>query len=131
MSAAAPAGLIAASPRGDVLSWITTTDHKRIGILYLTTSLLYFGVAGVLALVMRTQLARPANDFVGAHAYAELFTLHGTAMIFLFVAPFAFGLANFLLPLQSRCARHGVSAAQRDLVLDVLVRRVWSFSPAP
>jgi cytochrome c oxidase subunit 1 len=91
---------LAAAPRADLLSWITTTDHKRIGILYLTTSLLYFGVAGVLALAIRTQLARPANDFVNAHTYAQLFTLHGTAMIFLFVAPFALGLANFLLPLQ-------------------------------
>jgi cytochrome c oxidase subunit 1 len=100
VSAAARAELLTGTPRGDVLSWITTTDHKRIGILYLTTSLIYFGVAGLLALAMRTQLARPANDFVSAHGYAELFTLHGTAMIFLFVAPFALGLANFLLPLQ-------------------------------
>jgi cytochrome c oxidase subunit 1 len=89
-----------ASPRADLLSWIITTDHKRIGILYLTTSLVYFGVAGLLALAIRTQLARPANNFVDAHTYAALFTLHGTAMIFLFVAPFALGLANFLLPLQ-------------------------------
>ena len=89
-----------AAPRNDLLSWITTTDHKRIGILYLVTSLGYFAVAGGLALVIRTQLARPDNDVVSAHTYAQLFTLHGTAMIFLFVAPFALGLANFLIPLQ-------------------------------
>lgn len=84
----------------DLLGWLTTTDHKRIGILYLVTSLIYFGVAGLLAVAIRTQLARPDNTFVNAQQYAQLFTLHGTAMIFLFVAPFAFGLANFLIPLQ-------------------------------
>lgn len=88
------------APYHDLLSWITTTDHKRIGILYLVTSLLYFAVAGSLSLVIRTQLARPDNHIVSANTYAQLFTLHGTAMIFLFVAPFAFGLANFLIPLQ-------------------------------
>ncbi len=96
----AQAALPAGAERADLLSWITTTDHKRIGILYLTTSLCYFAVAGALALAIRTQLARPSNTLVGAHEYAQLFTLHGTAMIFLFVAPFALGLANFLIPLQ-------------------------------
>ncbi len=91
---------VAPAARTDLLSWITTTDHKRIGILYLNTSLFYFFVAGMLALVIRTQLARPGNSLVTPHAYAQLFTLHGTAMIFLFVAPFALGLANFLIPLQ-------------------------------
>ena len=91
---------VAPAARTDLLSWITTTDHKRIGILYLSTSLFYFFVAGMLALVIRTQLARPGNSLVTPHAYAQLFTLHGTAMIFLFVAPFALGLANFLIPLQ-------------------------------
>ena len=86
--------------RFDLLSWLTTTDHKRIGILYLVTSLVYFAVSGTLALIIRTQLARPDSQLVTAHGYAQLFTLHGTAMIFLFVAPFALGLANFLIPLQ-------------------------------
>ncbi len=88
------------APRNDLLSWITTTDHKRIGIMYVMTSLGYFAIAGTLALVIRTQLAVPNNHLVTPHEYAELFTLHGTAMIFLFVAPFALGLANFLIPLQ-------------------------------
>jgi cytochrome c oxidase subunit 1 len=96
----AQAAIRPAAPRADLLSWLTTTDHKRIGILYLATSLVYFGVAGLLAVAIRTQLSRPANTFVDAHTYAQLFTLHGTAMIFLFVAPFALGLANFLIPLQ-------------------------------
>jgi hypothetical protein len=100
MAAAAANAPSLSHERTDLLSWLTTTDHKRIGILYLVTSLAYFGVAGGLALTIRTQLARPNNDVVSAHAYAQLFTLHGTAMIFLFVAPFALGLANFLIPLQ-------------------------------
>jgi cytochrome c oxidase subunit 1 len=90
----------AIAKRNDLLVWLTTTDHKRIGILYLLTSLAYFGVSGILSLMIRTQLARPNNTFFNAHQYAQLFTLHGTAMIFLFVAPFALGLANFLIPLQ-------------------------------
>ncbi|HEY4440103.1 MAG TPA: cytochrome c oxidase subunit I [Candidatus Elarobacter sp.] len=97
MSAAAA---VVEPPRNDLLSWITTTDHKRIGILYMLTTLGYFAVAGALALVIRTQLARPENSVVGPHEFAQLFTLHGTAMIFLFIAPFAIGLANFLIPLQ-------------------------------
>ena len=91
---------VATAPRNDLLGWITSTDHKRIGILYLTTSLGYFAIAGALAVVIRTQLAHPNATVVSAHTFAQLFTLHGTAMIFLFVAPFALGLANFLLPLQ-------------------------------
>ena len=83
-----------------VIAWLTSTDHKRIGVLYMATSLAFFGVAGVLALVMRAQLAQPDESLVGPHAYAQLFTLHGTAMIFLVIAPFGFGLANYLIPLQ-------------------------------
>ena len=83
-----------------LLSWLATTDHKRIGLLYLGSTLAFFAVAGILALVIRTQLARPDLHVVGPHTYNAIFTLHGTAMIFLFVAPFAFGLANYLIPLQ-------------------------------
>ncbi len=97
---ATTAPAVAAATRHDLLSWITTTDHKRIGILYLVTSLLYMGVAGGLALAIRTQLAHPDAHVLSAHAYNQIFTLHGTAMIFLFVAPFALGLGNFLIPLQ-------------------------------
>lgn len=86
--------------RGGVLSWLTTTDHKRIGILYLATTGAYFVVAGLMALAIRTQLAHPNATFVSSQEYAQLFTLHGTAMIFLFTAPFAFGLANYIVPLQ-------------------------------
>src|SRR5215472_833508 len=83
-----------------ILAWLTSTDHKHVGVLYMATSLAFFCVAGVLALVMRAQLAQPEQSLVGPEAYAQLFTLHGTAMIFLVIAPFGFGLANYLIPLQ-------------------------------
>lgn len=90
-----------ASPtRHGIIEWLTSTDHKHVGILYMCTAIFYFLVAGLLALVIRAQLSQPEMTLVGPHQYAQIFTLHGTAMIFLFVVPFALGLANFLIPLQ-------------------------------
>jgi cytochrome c oxidase subunit 1 len=85
--------------RGRVTAWVTTVDHKRIGILYLVTSLVFFAGGGILALLMRAQLAVPDEHFITGNAYNELFTIHGTTMIFLFVVPFWAGLANYLVPL--------------------------------
>jgi cytochrome c oxidase subunit I len=85
--------------RGRITSWITTVDHKRIGILYIGTSLAFFAIAGLLALLMRAQLATPEESFITKNSYNELFTFHGTAMIFLFIVPFWAGLANYLVPL--------------------------------
>ncbi|HEY6607408.1 MAG TPA: cbb3-type cytochrome c oxidase subunit I, partial [Gaiellaceae bacterium] len=85
--------------QGRIASWLTTVDHKRIGILYLVTSLAFFGLAGILALLMRAQLATPDEKFITKNSYNELFTIHGTAMIFLFIVPFWAGLANYLVPL--------------------------------
>lgn len=98
--AAPPASRAERLVRQGLLSWLATTDHKRIGILYIASTLTFFLIAGVLALVIRAQLAQANLHLVGAHAYNAIFTLHGTAMIFLFVAPFGFGLANYLIPLQ-------------------------------
>ncbi|HZJ02493.1 MAG TPA: cytochrome c oxidase subunit I [Thermoleophilia bacterium] len=81
-------------------SWLTTTDHKRIGILYITTSLAFFVVAIGLALLMRTQLAVANNDFLSPQTYNQVFTMHGTTMIFLVVMPLLSGFANYLIPLQ-------------------------------
>jgi cytochrome c oxidase subunit I len=64
--------------RGRVASWVTTTDHKRIGILYIATSLVFFLAGGLLALVIRTQLASADADVVSGDTYSELFTMHGT-----------------------------------------------------
>ena len=85
--------------RGRVASWITTVDHKRIGILYLVTCLVFFGAGGVLALLMRTQLAQANEDFLTRDSYNEVMTLHGTAMVFLVVVPILAGFGNFLVPL--------------------------------
>ncbi len=80
--------------------WLTATNHKDIGVLYMLTTLFFFTVAGLLSFVIRLQLSHPGNTMLSANAYNQIFTLHGTAMIFLVVAPFAFGLANYLVPLQ-------------------------------
>jgi cytochrome c oxidase subunit 1 len=85
--------------RGRVASWITTVDHKRIGLLYIGTSLVFFAAGGLLALLMRAQLAQANEHFITRHSYNELFTIHGTTMIFLFIVPFWAGLANYLVPL--------------------------------
>jgi len=85
--------------QGRVSSWLTTVDHKRIGILYIVTSLVFFLAGGVLALLMRAQLATPDEHIVTRNSYNELFTMHGTTMIFLVVVPIWAGLGNYLVPL--------------------------------
>src|SRR4029079_13868206 len=80
-------------------SWVTTVDHKRIGILYLYTTFVFFILGGVEALLLRIQLGAPDNTFVTPQIYNELFTMHGTTMIFLFVIPVMAGFANYVLPL--------------------------------
>ena len=84
---------------GRVTGWLTTVDHKRIGILYIVTSFFFFFAAGVMALLMRLQLAQAGNDIVTRDDYNQLFTIHGTAMIFLFVVPILAGFGNYLVPL--------------------------------
>jgi cytochrome c oxidase subunit 1 len=85
-------------PRG-LVDWLTRTDHKRIGVLYLFTSLAFFVSAGIMALIKRAELASPGLDVVDEATYNQLFTMQGTAMMFFFIVPFAFGLANYLVPL--------------------------------
>ena len=83
-----------------MLGWVTTTDHKRIGLLYLFASLAFFAAGGVEALLIRTQLIEPDNGLVGPQTFDRLFTLHGVTMIFLFVIPISTGaFGNYLLPL--------------------------------
>jgi cytochrome c oxidase subunit 1 len=89
----------AAYPTHGFLSWITTVDHKRIGIMYMSTAMIYFLIGGVFALMLRVQLAEPNMHFLGNDAYNQIFTMHGTTMIFLVVMPLAFGLANYIVPL--------------------------------
>jgi cytochrome c oxidase subunit 1 len=90
---------IPAWQRGKVASWLVTTDHKRIGILYISTSLVFFVLAGLMALIFRLQLSQANADVLSADHYNELVTIHGTAMIFLVVVPILAGFANYLVPL--------------------------------
>jgi cytochrome c oxidase subunit I len=85
--------------RGRYASWLVTTDHKRIGILYIATTLLFFVAGGIMALLMRTQLATPDEQLITGNSYNELFTMHGTTMIFLVIVPILAGFGNFLVPL--------------------------------
>jgi cytochrome c oxidase subunit I len=86
-------------PRRGWVTWLTTTDHKRIGILYLCTVLVFFVIGGVEALLMRIQLGTPENTFLTPEKYNQIFTLHGTTMIFLVIVPVWAGFANYFLPL--------------------------------
>ncbi|MGE5691857.1 MAG: cytochrome c oxidase subunit I [Pseudomonadota bacterium] len=85
--------------RGRVTSWLTTVDHKRIGVMYIATSLVFFVAGGVMALLMRTQLITPDSDFLTRDSYNQVMTMHGTTMVFLVVVPVWAGFANFLVPL--------------------------------
>ena len=82
------------------LAWLSTVDHKRIAVLYMLTALVFFIIGGVEALFIRLQLAVPNNHFLQPDTFNQLFTMHGTTMIFLVVMPVLFGLVNYVLPLQ-------------------------------
>src|SRR5438874_935180 len=84
---------------GGIVSFLTTVDHKQIGVRYLFTAFAFFVAAGIEALTMRTQLARPREDLIGPETFDQLFSLHGTTMIFLFVTPMLSGFGNYLVPL--------------------------------
>jgi cytochrome c oxidase subunit 1 len=86
--------------RHPIVEWLTTTDHKKIGIMYLVNSYFWFGVAGLLAVFIRAELAEPGTQFFGEERYNQLFTMHGTTMIFLFIIPILAGFGNYIVPLQ-------------------------------
>ena len=83
-----------------VIGWLTTTDHKALGVAYFATSLTFLLIGGALAGIIRAELAEPGLQFVSAATYNSVFTIHGSVMVYLFAVPFGFGLANYLLPLQ-------------------------------
>ena len=85
--------------RGKITSWLTTVDHKRIGILYIWTALVFFALGGMLALLIRSQLMKPHEHFMTRGSYNEAVTIHGTTMIFLVIVPILAGFGNYLLPL--------------------------------
>ena len=79
--------------------WLTTTDHKRIGLLYIGTAFVFFLIGGLIALAMRAELAQPGMQFIDAETYDQLFTMHGTMMMLLFGTPVAVG------PRRTTCCR--------------------------
>ncbi len=83
-----------------LLRLFRTTDHKQIGIMYLVTSFAFFMAGGAMAMLIRTELARPGQQFLSAEQYNQLFTMHGTIMLLLYATPILFGFANFIMPLQ-------------------------------
>lgn len=88
-------------PRQNTLvDWLTTVDHKKIGIMYIILAFVFFGIGGLLALLVRLELALPAQQVLTADQYNKVFSMHGTTMIFLFVIPMLAGFGNYLVPLQ-------------------------------
>ena len=87
------------APEG-LVTWLTTTDHKKIGVLYISSAFAFFMIAGLFAVVMRAELAAPGLQVVDYDTYNQLFTMHGTAMVFFFATPMVIGLANYFVPLQ-------------------------------
>jgi len=98
---AASAGASRKSKGRILVDWLTTTDHKKIGYLYLITSIAYFIVGGIMALIIRAQLALPGLSVVATHEqYNQLFTMHGTIMLLMFATPLFAAFANILMPVQ-------------------------------
>ena len=96
---APPMPELGSDPNRGLWSWITTVDHKRIGILYGLSAVIFFIVGGIEALLIRLQLIGPNLDLLSADAYNQLFTMHGTTMVFLFIMPVGAAFGNYLLPI--------------------------------
>src|SRR6187549_2444847 len=79
--------------------WVTTVDHKKLGVMYIMSGLVFFVIAGLEATAMRIQLAVPNNDFLSPQVFNRLFTMHGTSMVFLVGMPIIIGMGNYLIPL--------------------------------
>src|SRR5882672_712211 len=90
----------ASAYRSGLYAWLTTTDHKKIGIMYLINSFVFFFIAGIMVLIVRAELAAPGLQFVTDAQYNELFSMHATVMIFVFIIPILAGFANYIVPLQ-------------------------------
>src|SRR6266498_4076740 len=87
--------------KGSALAQILrTTDAKQIGIMYMVTAFVFFLLGGLMALLMRAELARPGLQFLSPEQYNQLFTMHGTLMLLFFATPIVFAFANFVVPLQ-------------------------------
>ncbi|WP_048602168.1 cytochrome c oxidase subunit I [Rubeoparvulum massiliense] len=89
-----------ANKRSGLWDWLTTVDHKKIGIMYFLAGFFFFALAGIEALLMRIQLMYPLFDFVDSSTFNQLFSMHGTTMLFLAATPILFGFMNYMIPLQ-------------------------------
>ena len=89
----------AARPRTSLYEWLTTTDHKKIGILYTISSFIFLGVGGSLALFVRAELAQPGLQFLTESTYNQMFTMHASVMIFWVIIPFLAAIGNYVVPL--------------------------------
>ena len=103
--------------------WVTTVDHKRLGILYILYALVFLVIGGVEATIMRIQLIRPHNNFVSPQVFNRMFTMHGTTMIFFVAMPHVVWICELPGPPDDRRARYGLPAPQRVQLLDDGIRR--------
>src|SRR3954466_10835963 len=99
-TAATPAQAFPAPSGSTLRSWITTVDHQRIGLLYLLVTMFFFLTGGLMALVIRLQLETASGTVVSAETYDQIFTMHGTTMVFLFVVPVMAAFGNYMVPWQ-------------------------------
>ena len=123
-------------PKYGIWSWITTIDHKRIGVLYGVSALFFFLIGGLEAMIIRAQLSAPNNDLVSAARYNELFTMHGTTMIFLAIMPLSNAFFNFIVPLQIGARdvafpRLNAFAVWTFIFGGILINMSWFFNEAP
>lgn len=91
--------LLTFEKKAGLLTWVASVDHKQIGIMYMMTALIFFLFGGIEAMLLRVQLAVPNNGFLSPHVYNQIFTMHGTTMIFLVAVPMLIGLGTYLTPL--------------------------------
>ena len=107
-----------------VVSWLTTTDHKVLGYMYLITSFVFFCIGGVMALMIRAELFEPGMQILQTkEQYNQLFTMHGTVMLLMFGTPLFIGLANVLVPLQMGVLQFPLPSARRCFKLGQALRR--------
>ncbi len=123
-------------PQTGIWSWLTTIDHKRIGIMYGVTAFIFLMLGGLEALLIRTQLAQPDLDVVSAQRYNELFTMHGTTMIFLALMPLSTAFFNYVMPLQIGARdvafpRLNAYSYWIFLAGGIMINLSWFFSAAP
>ena len=122
--------------RSRLYEWLTTVDHKKIGVMYVATAFFFFMLGGVMALFIRSELAVPGLQIFGEAAYNQLFGMHAITMIFLFVMPMTTGLANYIVPLQIGAADMAfprINALSYWLLLGggVMIMLAFAFGGAP